>query len=234
MTMTMRKRTLSLQSAGAALLLIAAAAAPAVAQRDACDAACIQAKVDRHLLLMGEFGNEEAMTASMRDLVAIGTPVVPVVVDTYDAWTRLEEPDPLEDERPAEMRWRAVYLLGDLRMRDGVRALYDIAKTPMPDPRLDEDAFADEMRIHLRAVAGLETLGAIDELRDLYADGGVLRNATAASLFVLGENVGGVRRIDARRALAEETVDPRIINPTPPARRDIPGSRTSPPRQPNQ
>ena len=232
MTMTMRKRTLSLQYVGATLLLIAAAAAPAVAQRDACDAACIQAKVDRHLLLMGEFGNEEAMTASLRDLVAIGTPVVQVVVDTYDAWTRIEEPDPLRDERPAEMRWRTVYLLGELGMRDGVRALYEIAKTPLPDPRLDEEAFADEMRLHLRAVAGLENLGAIDELWDLYSDGGVLRNATAASLFVLGVNVGGVRRVDARTALAEETVDARVVNPTPPARREIPGLRTSPP-QPN-
>jgi len=199
---------------GAAMLLVAAIAigGPAAAQ-ERCDSACLQDKVDRHLLLMGEFDNEEALTASLRDLIASGAPVLRTVEETYAVWSRVEATEPDGSARPGEMRWRVVYLLGSLGMRDAVRPLYEIAKAELPDPRLDEQAFADELRIQLRAVAGLESLGAIDELRDLYRAGGLLRNATAASLFVLGENVGDVRRIDARTALAEERIEPTNFNP---------------------
>ena len=196
------------------MLLVAAIAigGPAAAQ-ERCDSACLQDKVDRHLLLMGEFDNEEALTASLRDLIASGAPVLRTVEETYAVWSRVEATEPDGSARPGEMRWRVVYLLGSLGMRDAVRPLYEIAKAELPDPRLDEQAFADELRIQLRAVAGLESLGAIDELRDLYRAGGLLRNATAASLFVLGENVGDVRRIDARTALAEERIEPTNFNP---------------------
>jgi hypothetical protein len=126
------------------------------------------------------------------------------------------------------MRWRAVHLLGSLAMRDAVSSLYDIAKTPLPDPRLDEELFGDEVRIHLRAIAGLEKLNAIDELKDLYSLGGVLRNSTAASLFVLGVNVGNVSRVDAQKALAEETVDSTNYKTGTgrPPQPEKPGSRT--------
>lgn len=213
---------------GAAMLLLAAtlATGPVAAQRDSCDEACVQAKVDRHLLLMGEFDNDAALEASLRDLVAAGPQVVRVAAHTYEAWSRIETPEPTGGASPAEMRWRAVYLLGSLGMRDAVAQLSTIASTPLPRPELGEDAFGDEVRIRLRAIAGLEDLGAVNELRDLYTSGGVLRNATAASLFVLGVNVGGVSRIDARTALAEEKMDPRIYNPNEgrPAQLDLPGS----------
>ena len=200
---------------GAALLLMAAtlATGPVAAQKDSCDEACVRAKVDRHLLLMGEFDNDRELDASLRDLAASGPQAVRAAVDTYEAWSRVERPDADAAAGPAEMRWRAVYLLGSLGLRDAVAQLSAIAGAPLPRPELDEDAFSDEVRIQMRAVAGLENLGAVDPLRDLYNRGGVLRNATAASLFELGVNVGGVSRIDARTALAEEKVDPKIYNP---------------------
>jgi hypothetical protein len=212
---------------GAVMLLIAAAMAtgPADAQIR-CDAACMQTQVDRHLVLMGELDNDEALATSLRGLIVLGTPVVQIVGDTYYHWARIEVTDPQGDARPAEMRWRAAHLLGSLEMRDAVAWLYDIAKTPLPDPERGEESFGDEVRIRLRAVAGLEKLGAVDQLADLYAAGGVLRNSTAASLFVLGVNVGNVRRVDARTALAEEAVDPTDYNPNTgrPPQRYLPGS----------
>jgi hypothetical protein len=226
----MNMKTTGIKIVGAVMLLLAATVATdsAIAQTVGCDATCIQAKVDHHLLLMGEFGNDEALAASLRDLIATGTPVVPVVGDTYNTWLRSEAPDPQGSAQPSEMRWRAVHLLGSLTMRDAIPLLYDIAKIPLPDPRLDEDAFGDEVRIHLRAIAGLERLGAVDELKDLYSLGGVLRNSTAASLFVLGVNVGNVSRLDARTALAKETVDSTDYHTGTgrPPQLDKPGSRT--------
>ena len=159
------------------LVAVIATGGPAAAQ-ERCDSACLQDKVDRHLLLMGEFDNEAALTASLRDLIASGAPVLRTVEDTYAKWSRVEVTEPDGSARPGEMRWRVVYLLGSLGMRDAVRPLYEIAKAELPDPRLDEQTFADELRIQLRAVAGLESLGAIDELRGLYRAGGLLRNAT--------------------------------------------------------
>jgi hypothetical protein len=215
---------------GAVMLLIAAtlATGPVAAQKDTCDTDCVRAKVDRHLLLMGEYDNEEQLEASLRALVAAGPQVVEIAAGTYEAWSRVELPEPDGGVTPGEMRWRAVYLLGSLGMRDAVRNLYSIAQAPLPRPELDEDAFGDEVRIRLRAVAGLENLGAVDELRRLYDGGGVLRNSTAASLFVLGVNVGGVYRTDARTALAEEKVDSKDYNPNQgrPAQPELPGSPT--------
>jgi len=215
---------------GAVMLLMAAALAtgPVAAQKDSCDEACVQAKVDRHLLLMGEYDNEEQLQASLRDLAASGSQAVRAAAGTYDAWTRVEIKEPDGDVTPGEMRWRAVYLLGSLGMREAVKTLYLIAQAPLPRPGGDEDVFGDEVRIRLRAVAGLENLGAVDELRDLYNGGGVLRNSTAASLFVLGVNVGGVYRTDARTALAEEKVDPTDYNPNlgRPAQPELPDSPT--------
>ena len=80
----------------AAVLLLAAVVAtgPAAAQVR-CDTTCIHNKVNQHLQLMGEFNDDEALTASLRGLIAIGTPVVRVVQDTYSTWLRTEEPDPL-------------------------------------------------------------------------------------------------------------------------------------------
>jgi hypothetical protein len=200
---------------GAAVLLLAAtlATGPVAAQRDSCDEACVQAKVDRYLLLIGEFDNDAELEASLRDLAAAGPQAVRAAAGAYEAWSRVERPEPDGAARPAEMRWRAIYLLGALGMRDAVAQLSTIAETPLPRPEGDEEAFGDEVRIHLRAIAGLENLGAVDELRRLYDRGGVLRNAMAASLFELGVNVGGVTRIDARTALAEEKVDSKIYNP---------------------
>ena len=121
--------------------------------------------------------------------------------------------DPKFVARPAEIRWRAAHLLADLGNRDSIPVLFDIAKRQLPEGKSDENVFRDEFRIQLRAVVGLEKLKAVDELKQLYEDGGLLKNAAAASLFMLGVNVGGVRRVEVTRALAEDLADYKDYNP---------------------
>lgn len=180
--------------------------------RGKCDEACLQAKVDRQLLLMGEFGRDDALESSLKDLAGADPMVVRVVHDTYNRWSRTDGINPKVNARPGEMRWRAVHLLGSLASAEAVQILYDIARRPLPYPRANEQSFADEYRIRLRAIVGLEKLKAVDELKELHELGGLLSNPTAASLFVLGVNVGGVSRVDARKALAEDTADYKDFN----------------------
>jgi hypothetical protein len=196
-------------------VLVPQKAPPAATQPDVdCDRTCVMRKqVDRHLVLMGEFGNEQALAASLRELVALGPAVVRVVHDAYNHWTLTKQPDEASPARPGEMRWRATHLLGVLGFDDAKRLLYDVARREDPDPRKDEVAYADDYRVRLRAVAGLEQLKAVEELRALHAGGGTLANATAAALFELGVNVGRVRRIDARTALASDIADPADRKP---------------------
>ncbi|AUX48196.1 hypothetical protein SOCE26_097270 [Sorangium cellulosum] len=221
------------------VFLALAAGCGAPAERDAaeqtgvesqaleCDRECIRAMVNRHLALMGEFGNEAAYEASLRELTALGPEVVRVVVEVYDAWSLSAPPDRTESARPGEMRWRAAHLLGSLRQREGIGPLEEIATTPLPEPVEDEHVFADEYRVRLRAIAGLEKLGAAAELRAIYAHGGLLRTPAAASLYALGIDVGGIRFVDARTALAEDVADATDHNPNAgrPAQPEKPGSR---------
>jgi hypothetical protein len=190
---------------------------PAGTQPNAdCDRVCMMRKqVDRHLALMGEIGEdaEKAVQASQRELVALGPPVVRVVHDAYNYWTRTKTPGEAAPARPGEMRWRAAYLLAELGFPDAKRLLYDIALRDGLDSRTSEVDFVDEHRVKLRAVAGLERLKAVEELKVLHARGGTLANATAAALFEVGVNVGRVTRIDARTALAKDIASPADYKP---------------------
>jgi hypothetical protein len=191
--------------------------APPVGQPSGdCDRVCkMRVKVDSHLALMGEIGEdaEKQLQASLRELVALGPPVVRVVHDAYNSWSRTKEADEAAPARPGEMRWRATYLLAALGFPDAKRLLYDVARSEEPDPRRGEVAYADEHRVKLRAVAGLQQLKAVDELKALHERGGTLSNATAAALFELGVNVGRVTRVDARAALAKDVADAKDYKP---------------------
>lgn len=191
-----------------------------------CDRECIRAMVNRLLLLMGEFGNDNAFAAALRELAAVGPDVVPVVMEVYSSWSASAPPDTTQSARPAEMRWRAVHLLGSLGLAAGIDRLDAIARVELPDPRVGEDAFGDEYRIRLRAVAGLEKLGATDKLLAIHALGNLLRTPAAVSLYELGIDVGGLQRVDARRALAEDVADFTDYNPNAgrPAQPEKPGS----------
>jgi hypothetical protein len=126
--------------------------------------------------------------------------------------------------------------MGTLSIPDAIPTLFEIARRPLPDPRAGENEYADEYRIRLRSIVGLEKLKAVDELKQLHELGGVLRNPTAASLFVLGVNVGRVSRVDVKKALAEDTADYKDHNPGKgrPAQAIKPGrERTSPKRRPD-
>jgi hypothetical protein len=171
-----------------------------------CDQICLQTKVNNHLMLMGEFGNDEALDASLKDLRASGQPVVRIVQETYRNWS--ESPGKQKgDARPAEMRWRAVHLLGSLNSKEATPFLYELANKPLPNPKHGEVLVADEYRLRLRAIGGLEKLKATTELKALHERGGVLRNATAASLYEVGINVGGVSKVEVEKALADEGTD---------------------------
>jgi hypothetical protein len=194
-----------------------------------CDRDCEARRlVDRHLALMGEFNNDRAVEASLRKLVSLGQPAVRATADAYDDWRRAEyTPSPLPTPtRPGEMRWRATMLLGVLGVDDARRPLYDIARHEDLDPRHGEQAYADDHRVKLRAIAGLVQLKAVEELKQLHERGGTLSNATAAALFELGINVGNVRLVDAKTALAEAKVDSRDHKPGKgrPAQIETPGS----------
>jgi hypothetical protein len=171
-----------------------------------CDQLCLQTKVNKHLMLMGEFGSDEALEASLKDLRAAGQPLVHIVQESYRNWS--VSPGMMEgNARPAEMRWRAIHLLGSLDSKEAIPFLYELAKKPLPDPKAGEILLDDEYRLRLRAIGGLEKLKATTELKTLYDLGGVLRNPTAASLYELGINVGGVSKVDVNSALADEGRD---------------------------
>lgn len=198
--------------------LVPQKAPPAPAEPSAdCDRVCtMRVQVDRHLALMGEIGEdtEKRLQASLRELAALGPPVVRVVHDAYNHWSRTRTPDEAAPAAPGEMRWRAAHLLGVLGFPDAKRLLYDIARREDPDPRKSEVDFADDHRVKLRAIAGLEQLKAVEELKALHERGSTLSNATAAALFELGVNVGRVSRVDARTALARDVADPKDQKPS--------------------
>ncbi len=173
-----------------------------------CEKACLEAKIDRHLMLMGEFGKDDAIEASQRELLAGGPAVIRAIEDTYNRWSRPESLNPKGNARPADMRWRALHLLGNSNSKEAIPFLYDVAKRPMPEPKASESEYADEYRMALRAIDGLSKLKAIDELKDLHEIGGVLSNPTAVALYENGVNVGGVKFIDANKALAQPTRRP--------------------------
>ncbi|WP_437736405.1 hypothetical protein [Sorangium sp. So ce1335] len=218
------------------LALLAGCAAPAEpdpaedtaeeSQSLECDRECIQAMVNRHLSLMGEIGDEAPYERSLRELRAIGPAVVPAAVTAYRTWSQSAPPDPEEPARPGEMRWRATHLLGALGFREAIASLGAIAGSSLPEPGADEQLFGDEVRIRLRAIAGLEKLGATAELRAIHARGDLLRTPAAASLHALGIDVG-VRFVDMRTALAEDVADTTDANPNAgrPPQPDTPGSR---------
>ncbi len=205
-------------------------------QTGKCDQLCLQAKVDRQLLLMGEFGKDDEFDRSMRDLMSYAGPqLVRVVEDTYQRWGK---PDATMkgNARPAEMRWRAVHLLGSLNSPEAIPFLYDLAKQPLPDPRAGEFQYADAYRISLRSIDGLEKLKAADELKDLHERGGLLSNPTALSLYALGINVGGVSYVDARKALSEDVPDSKDYHAgkgRPPQPQKPGGERIKPVRRPD-
>lgn len=173
----------------------------------------LQAKVDRHLAMMGEIGNEESLRGSLRSLAADGPQLVSVLEDTYNQWSRAENANLKANVRAGELRWRVIHLLGELNSQEARPFLFQTAKTPIPDCKKNEVMYADEYRIRLRAIAGLENLKAVEELRELHEIGGVLKNPTAASLFVLGVKVNNdVSRVEARKALADDVPDSRDYN----------------------
>ncbi|KYF50319.1 hypothetical protein BE08_42160 [Sorangium cellulosum] len=235
----MRRTRISASISLVFLALLAGCAAPAEpdpaedtaeeSQSLECDRECMEAMVNKHLAIMGELGDEAAYERSLRELRAIGPEVVRAAVSAYRTWSLSAPPDPEEPARPGEMRWRATHLLGALGFREAIASLDAIAGSPLPEPGpdTDEQLFGDEFRVRLRAIAGLEKLGAAAELRAIYARGDLLRKPAAASLHALGIDIGDIRFVDMKTALAEDVADTTDLNPNAgrPPQPDTPGSR---------
>ncbi len=198
-----------------AMMLLFLVPSMSTAQKEECAEDCIREKVYHHLKLMGELEQDEALEASLHELIELGAPVARVVEDLYNELTRKLRADPRQSAELNSMRWRVVNLMGYLGRPESVLTLYDIARWSLPDPRADENLYAREYRIRLRAVVGLEKLKAIDQLKQLYELGGPLRNAVTASLFELGAELPGTRRVDARAALEQDEADQADYNPNP-------------------
>ncbi len=136
----------------ASAILLAAPVTESAAQDNECDTVCIEVKVYRHLKLMGEFGQDKAIQASLRELTELGAPVARVAHDIFSELTRTLPADLRKSAQQNIMRWRVVHLMGDLGQPESILPLYDIARQSLPNPQADENVFAQEYRIRLRPI----------------------------------------------------------------------------------
>lgn len=171
------------------------------------------AVLQQQFKLMDEIGTEkewQANLAKMKKRPAI----VKELSSSYDA-DAVVVSDRLEMSKRARNRWKAVQLLGYVGDKSAIPKLAAIAKTPLPDPK-DENQFQLEYRVRLRAVSGLEKLGAVAELTDIVQSGGMFRGIAGASLYELGVHLPGFRELDAKTVMGNG--DPTNVNPNPKTR----------------
>ena len=161
-------------------------------------------KIERHFTLMDQAGTEREWQESIK-----------VLKNTPDSVSRLlalhqaRSTQPNDD--PRRERLKAVHTLGYLGRAEAIPHLARIAEEALPDPAAGGEVFEAEYRVRLGAVAALERLRAGKELRRLYDKGGLLRNATAASLYEIGEKVPGSRLLDPKVVMGPG--DPTDHNP---------------------
>jgi hypothetical protein len=154
-----------------------------------------------HFEVMDQAGSDAELGQSLEVLRA-RPQVVAEVERLYDELTRADLASEPDMALLGYARWKAVNLLGSLGDPAAVEPLTRIARTPLPDPlRVSELRFAAEYRIRLRAIAGLETLRAVDRLESFLGEAGLLRGAVAASLYELGRAPEGVAEVDKTREL---------------------------------
>lgn len=117
-----------------------------------------------------------------------------------------------ENNNFGEARWRALYLLGELRSVEAVGFLTDIALLPLPKagPRT-ERLYRIEYRLRARAIDGLEKAGAADSLARIYKSGELVSGMAAAALFELGRPPEGIVALDPKRVIGQG--DPKDYNP---------------------
>ncbi len=131
--------------------------------------------------------------------------------DLASLYKLLSDADPREKQSLGEARWRALYVMGELRNRQAAGFLFDIASAPLPSPEAGEVNYKTEYRLRARAVAGLEKLKDVELLKKIHGAGGVLGGLAAASLFELGQPPKGVTKVDGVKVLG--LGDPKDFNP---------------------
>jgi hypothetical protein len=135
-----------------------------------------------------------------------------VVENLTSLYKLLSEADGKEKQFLGEARWRALYLMGELRNKQAAGFLFDIASASLPNPeRIGEAGYKTEYRLRARAIDGLEKLKDVDQLRKIHEAGGVLSGLAAASLFELGQPPRGVTKVDGVKVLG--LGDPKDFNP---------------------
>ncbi|MDH5393597.1 MAG: hypothetical protein OEY11_10455 [Gammaproteobacteria bacterium] len=121
--------------------------------------------------------------------------IVNEVSQLYKYLSRQAEKD--QQDFYGESRWRAVYLLAELRNKRANKLLFEIASSDMPPPsEVSEPSFKAEFRIRARAITGLEKLKDVESLETLYRKKNLLSGVAAASLFELGSAPKGVTKLN--------------------------------------
>jgi hypothetical protein len=166
------------------------------------------AYLDEHFQLMDEFGVEEKLKASM-DALRKNPRAAEDLMRLYKLLTEASADD---NDYLGEARWRALYVLGELRDKRVTDMLFDVATQDMPSgTRVSEQQYEVEYRLRARAIAGLEMLRQTELLRRIYEQKGLFSGLAAASLYELGEPPRGIVRVDGRKILG--LGDPKDYNP---------------------
>lgn len=155
--------------------------------------------LDDYFKLMDSYGVEEQLQQSLVRLQK-DPETLRQVLQLYEILTKATRGKKRDDF--SEARWRAVYLLGELRHPDSLKPLYNIAIERLPEPEnVFEDRYSSEFRLRARAIAGLEKLKSVEMLRKIYEQQTVLSGVAAASLYELGAAPKGVVAVDGKKVL---------------------------------
>lgn len=187
-------------------------------------------RLDRHFRLMDAFGAEDELQRSLEELRA-DPRAAEEVTKLYETLTELA----VENKQYfGEARWRALHLLGELRNPEAADFLADVASRPMPRAgEVDETGYRVAFRLRARAIEGLEKLGEVDRLTEIYEEGGIMAGVAAASLYELDAAPDGIVKVDGLEVLGRG--DPTDYNPAkgeagaelPRVRRPTPGEDQS-------
>jgi hypothetical protein len=128
-------------------------------------------------------------------------------IELYNTLSNAASP---ENDYFGEARWRALYLLGELRSDEAARFLADIALQPLPEPK-SEELYRSEYRLRARAIDGLQQAKAADLLARIYESGELVSGMAAAALYELGRAPDGIVALNPNRVMGRG--DPKDHNP---------------------
>lgn len=149
---------------------------------------------------MGESGIDEQLARSLDTLRSHPG----AVAELTSLYADLTDASRTRFSAFSESRWRTVYLLAELRLKDAQQPLSKIATTALPAAgRVTDSVYATEFRLRARAIIGLQNLRSADDLERIYKSGGPLRGIAAVALYEIGQAPRGVTLMDSKEAFGE-------------------------------